>query len=344
VQPVEAQTPKPSKRELFFRVAPSSAFFLEAEDVTGVSCYLTERRRLDPGESVISVRIVGRGNMNYLARVTTNLRTFILKQARPWVEKYPAIAAPFDRALVEAKFYAIVAETPAAEFMPQLYWVDEESRILCLQDLGTSGDRSHLYAGVALTRGEEQQLCRFLSFLHTKQDSLPNREMRELNHFHIFVYPLQLENGFALDSITPDLQRLADEIKKIDRVQARARELGELYLADGEYLLHGDFFPGSWMSTSDGLKVIDPEFGFTGAREFDLGVFCAHLRIAGAALQDSVMETHYIHWRELDRRLVSAFAGMEILRRLLGVAQLPITLDLERKRCLIEEAVQELLA
>ena len=38
-------------------------------------------------------------------RVQTAERSFILKQSRPWVEKYPAIPAPEERVLVEAAFY-----------------------------------------------------------------------------------------------------------------------------------------------------------------------------------------------------------------------------------------------
>ena len=48
--------------------------------------------------------------MNCTLRVTTTRRSFILKQARPWVEKYPQIAAPVERARVEAAFYAAVAD------------------------------------------------------------------------------------------------------------------------------------------------------------------------------------------------------------------------------------------
>jgi 5-methylthioribose kinase len=341
---VEPQRAHLAKRDLFFQAASFSAFFLDAEDAAGLSAYLARQGRLESGESVVSVRMAGQGNMNYLVRVATSVRTFILKQSRPWVEKYPQISAPFDRALVEARFYGLLRGSPAAEFLPKLYWVDEESRILCLEDLGGLGDGSDIYGGRALRRGEVEQLVRFLSLLHEMRDALPNREMRQLNHYHIFVYPFQLGNGLALDDITPGFERVADRVKKMDRVQRRAQELGQLYLSDGDYLLHGDFFPGSWLRTADGLKVIDPEFGFTGPREFDVGVFLAHLRIAGAALEDSIFETRYAQWEKLDRSLVSAFSGVEILRRLLGVAQLPISFDLERKRSLVEEALEELLA
>ena len=342
VETLEPQTTQSPKRARFFETAPSTAFFLDAEDPAGVSTFLEKRRWLEPGESLVSVKVAGQGNMNYLVRVTTSLRTFILKQSRPWVEKYSEIAAPFDRAVVEARFYTRVAGTPAAEFMPKFHWVDEESRILCLEDLGTLGDCSILYEGVPLSERRQRQLYRFLSFLHANHSPLENREMSRLNHFHIFVYPFQMENNLDLDGITPGLQRLAGTIKTNDGLRERIHELGQLYLSGGNSLLHGDFFPGSWLRTKYGVKVIDPEFGFTGPREFDLGVLSAHFQIAGVAFTAPVSETHYAHSHELDHRLVSSFAAVEILRRLLGVAQLPITFDLDRKRSLIEHAVHEL--
>jgi 5-methylthioribose kinase len=327
-----------SKRERFFASAPSTAFFLDADDPNGVATYLVRRAWLEPGEKLISVEPAGQGNMNYLLRVATSVRTFILKQSRPWVEKYPDITAPFDRALIEAQFYGLVAKTEAAEFMPKLYGFDEESRILWLEDLGTLGDCSDVYAGASLTPDERHQLYRFLSQLHSWRSGLRNRAMRELNHFHIFVFPFQPGNGLDLDRFTLGLQRLAERVKANHSLLNRVTELGRTYLADGDYLLHGDCFPSSWLRTSSGIKIIDPEFGFAGPREFDLGVLAAHERIAGFSPEPSLPESHYAQWKELDVKLVRGFAGVEILRRLLGVAQLPISFDLQRKRALLESA------
>lgn len=328
-----------SKRERFFAAAPSTAFFLDADDPSGIAAFLGRRGWIEPGEKLLSVETAGQGNMNYLLRVTTNVRTFILKQSRPWVEKYPEIAAPFDRALIEAEFYRLVAATEAATFMPRLYAFDEESRILWLEDLGTLGDCCGVYAGAPLSPDEQQQLHRFLSLLHSSHARLANQAMRELNHFHIFVFPFQPGNGLDLDNFTPGLQRLAERIKASHFLLSRVADLGHIYLADGDYLLHGDFFPGSWLRGSSGVKVIDPEFGFAGPREFDIGVLSAHQRIAGLSVEPSKLESHYPQWKQLDPRLVRGFSGVEILRRLLGVAQLPISFDLQRKQALLESAV-----
>lgn len=333
-----------SKKDRFYQRAPPGAFFLDAGDVESLAGFLRRRKWLDAGERLLAAEVAGQGNMNCLLRAVTNVRKFILKQSRPWVEKYSEIAAPFDRALVEAEFYRLVGGTAAADFMPKLYWVDEESRILCLEDLGTRGDCSNLYAGTPLAPHEEEQLYRFLGLLHRSYSQLSNREMRELNHFHIFVFPFELENNFALDQITPGLQQLAGSIKTNRTLRSRITELGQVYLSEGEHLLHGDYFPGSWLRVESGIKVIDPEFGFAGPREFDIGVLSAHLRIAGLPGEPSTPDSKYAQWQELGPGLVRGFAGVEILRRLLGVAQLPIHFDLLRKQSLIEEAVSQVLA
>ena len=39
---------------------------------------------------------------------------------------------------------------------------------------------------------------------------------------------------------------------------ARVAALGARYLEDGETLVHGDYFPGSWVRTGAGVAVIDP--------------------------------------------------------------------------------------
>ena len=159
-----------------------------------------------------------------------------------------------------------------------------------------------------------------------------NRAMRELNHEHIFSLPLEPENGLDLDSLTPGLGQVARGLQADDAYVARVIALGALYLAvDGPSLLHGDFYPGSFLGTEEGVKVIDPEFAFPGPPEFDLGVLSAHLILAGE--HSSSLDRIAAHYaRPLDRRLLAEFAGVELMRRLLGVAQLPLAAELEQKR------------
>lgn len=272
-------------------------------------------------EQLLGAQRAGEGNMNCTLRVQTSQRTFILKQARPWVEKYPDIPAPLDRALVEARFYALAGTVPfLAEHMPKLIALDEEARLLCLEDLGDAQDFTTIYGTGKIAADDLETLLEFLSALHYGfHDTLSNKDMRKLNHEYIFVQPLRGDNGFD------------------DDYKAAVAALGEMYLSEGDSLLHGDFFPGSWLKTTTGVKVIDPEFCFFGPAEFDLGVMLAHFvmsknnRITAETLMG-------LYSGPVDERRVLQFAGVEIMRRILGVAQLPLQLNDAAKRKMLAQS------
>jgi 5-methylthioribose kinase len=80
------------------------AFRLDLEDLRGLEAYLVGRGFAQAGEAITAER-AGEGNMNCVVRVRLPNRSLILKQARPWVEKYPSIAAPVERAASEARYH-----------------------------------------------------------------------------------------------------------------------------------------------------------------------------------------------------------------------------------------------
>lgn len=327
-------------RERFARIRPGR-FFLDVDDCEAIQSWLSEHRWIDAAERVLNVERAGEGNMNLTVRVRTNKRTFIVKQARPWVEKYPTIDAPDERAVMEAAFYETVAPAErVACHMPKLLAADHDSRVVMMQDLGQAQDCTDLYSGARISVSDCKDLVQYLGALHgTFRDPklrpiFGNRAMRTLNHEHIFSLPLQSANGLDLNSITPGLNEAASELKNDAAYRRRVAELGELYLNDGVCLLHGDFFPGSWIRTSAGLRVIDPEFCFFGAPEFDFGVFLGHMYLAKQ--QDEIVGLLHDTCTKLENDKVLGFAGVEIMRRLIGVAQLPIRYGIEEKRRLLE--------
>jgi 5-methylthioribose kinase len=170
----------------------------------------------------------------------------------------------------------------------------------------------------------------------TSRDRFANPAMRELNHQHMFRLPLADPNGLDLDRITDGLGRASERLKN-DRVYAlRVHELGEAYLCDGGSLVHGDYFPGSWVKGAERVCIIDPEFGFLGAREFDYGVMLGHLALASADITAAGQVVDASGREGLDEGSVLGFAGVEIMRRLIGVAQLPLAADLDAKARLLE--------
>ena len=176
-----------------FRETFPHAFFLE-NDINSVNQYLAKQGWLEKNESLISLEKPGEGNMNFVLPATTNLRSFILKQARPWVEKYPQIDAPIERITVEAQFFQTLDSIKSINhFAPSCLGFDADNFILATEDLGKGGDYSFLYQkDNQLTEREVLGLTNYLSALH--QVNIPtdfptNLAMRKLNYQHIFELP-----------------------------------------------------------------------------------------------------------------------------------------------------------
>jgi 5-methylthioribose kinase len=295
------------------------------------------------GRHVVSVAVAGAGNMNLVERVTLDDgATLILKRAHGWVEKYPDIPAPIGRAGVEAAFYAAVSRSGAGAAMPAHLGYDEDAAANLFADLGAGADGMTAYAGVPISGADLDAVADWMRALHAlpvpTDPRLTNRAMRELNALHIFDFPLDPASGFDVDAITPSLQKHANQLKQDVGFVAAVQAVKALYLGDlPGVLLHGDLYPGSWLTTPQGLFVIDPEFCWIGPREWDLGVLIAHLRLSSQP-EEATARLIMRYGHPIDRRLANRIAGIEIMRRLIGVAQLPLAIDLAAKVALLQEA------
>lgn len=309
--------------------------------------YLQKHKLINEDETIRKLEVPGDGNMNLTLRVVTDKQSFVVKQSNGFVQKFPSIPAPRERAEMETEFYKRVQNLEGVmEFMPDHLFLDSKNYLQVIEDLGGSSDFTFAYGeDRCLDRETVSTLIDFLKNLHGKTrgaESLENIEMRILNHEHIFILPFIKNGSIDLESIHPGLGHVANEtIFRSPAIADAARELGDIYLSTNNHaLLHGDFFPGSWLDTKNGIRIIDPEFCFTGTPEYDLGVFAAHLILCGWE-QGEVYEVLDAYGK-LDKRLVMGFMATEILRRLFGVAQLPVTYSLEKKHLLAEKALTKL--
>jgi 5-methylthioribose kinase len=289
--------------------------------------------------------------MNCVIRVRLADRSLILKQARPWVEKYPSIAAPVERAASEARFYRFATkDSMVGAMMPSLLDFDEKSSLLVMEDLFTAEPLIDCYQGSRrFSQRQLNELATYTSALHSlvvpadEREGFRNTAMRQLNHEHIFDIPLRQDRALSdmLERITPGLDLVGDDLRQNRKYCEIVWQLGDRYLRQEEpSLIHGDLFPGSLLQIDSGeLRVIDPEFCFCGDPEFDIGVFYAHLLLSGHD-EDALscwLQAALTNQKQSDT-LVFQYAGVEIMRRILGVAQLPVRLSLEAKRRLLEQS------
>ena len=232
-----------------FALALPDAYYLDPSDPVGLTGFLRDQGWLATDDAVRDVSPAGEGNMNCAVRVTTATASFILKQSRPWVEKYPHIEAPPERVLREGEFYELVeTRGTVAGMMPRLLGFSRKSLMLKLEDLGPAADYTWMYRGSAIAEQDLDHLVGYLSALHAgftefeRKGAFSNRAMRQLNHEHIFHIPL-VPNDLDLDSITEGLQSAADELKGRYAVRHRSSAAGGALPRPGARVAAWGLFP-----------------------------------------------------------------------------------------------------
>lgn len=318
-----------------------------------ITDYLISKGLINDRPQKAHIEKPGEGNMNLVIRFSYDGQSLILKQSKPFVNKYPSIAAPEERIDTEAKYYQYASSLDSLQgTMPKILLYDADNHLIVMEDLGASKDFLHLYqSGNSLDEEDVKLLLAYLSTLHRQEWSSDairqfpdNLKLRQLNYEHIFDLPFRENNGFPLDGIQEGLGELAKSNTKDERLVNAIKQLGEIYLSPGHILIHGDYYPGSWVKTDTGIKIIDPEFSFMGTAEFELGVFIAHLRMSGLKAEQIATWLERYYTGSFDLAKAEQFASIEIMRRLIGIAQLPLDMSIEEKSQLMEEAKATLLA
>ena len=335
--------------------AGQSGPWLDANDSEGIAEALARLGGLEAGEALERVERAGEGNMNLALRAITDRRSLVVKQARPWVEKHPHVAAPVARAAQEHRFYQMAAEVvptdgeaESAARCPAVHGFDPVAHLLVLEDVPGARDMTDAYAGDPIHEDEAAALARYAARLHRATagavgSELANRGMRALNHEHIYRFPLRPDNGLDLDPDEPGLNDAARALQRDEGFASAVRATGERYLENGGHLLHGDYFPGSWLRSDEGLVVIDPEFAFPGDPAFDVGNAVAHFVLARQPATAEPFLRAYRAIHEVDDRLLARYAACEVMRRIIGLARAPVAASEKWRRGLLEAARASLL-
>ena len=188
---------------------------IRTQDISQLTQYLTQHSWLKHYQRIIALEKPREGNRNLVLRVVPDKgSTFMVKQARPWVEKYPYLAAPVEHLHVEYQyFYHTNKSLEQVEYLPEILGFDPVNNVLVMQVFGS-----------------------------------------------------------VKDFTQPGLQLLGSECKQEHGLLLIISQLGSKYLRTGNFLLHGDFYPGSMLNADHEFKVIDTGFSFEEPEEWDLPV------------------------------------------------------------------------
>jgi len=308
---------------------------LTEEAVPAYACELGLAERGEP----ISVAPGGDGNINWVRRVRIGgerPRSFVLKQARPALERFPQYSAPTERLLFEARWLELAAPHDLDAICPRVLALDAANRVLVLEDLSACERLDAALARGRAVASEMEALARLLARVHaaTSNDgALPaqfeNDGMRRLHGEHIYVLPYQ-PNDFGL---TPRLEAAAREVRADAALLRAASDCHAAYSRPSGALVHADVQAGNLLLTeSGGAKLLDAEIAHVGDAAFDLGTLLAHLALpaiargegaSASALLARVRGAYHAASACDDETLARAqrHAGCELIRRTIGAAR-----------------------
>lgn len=341
---------------------PGGCFLLEPQlhlTDSNVIDWLVQVGLLSPGEPAVCEK-AGEGNINWVRRIRVLQpgRSFIVKQARPALERFPEYQVTTDRLLFEGRFYAAVAELDPERVCPDVLALVEGERVLVLEDLGDCERLDEAIARGSDVTQPASRLARFLARVHGSlvggalAERFGNFEMQRLHGDHIFELPLR-RNDFPL---APRVRDRADALARDPDVVRTADAAYRRYRESHDALVHGDVQVGNILLAARGPVLLDAEIAHVGDPAFDVGTLLAHLLAqplargdgaAGLSLARSAWEAYRAAFpgdRAPVFREVARYAGLEILRRTIGAARIRCAVDEEPALALLDFAVPWIVA
>ena len=311
-------------------------------------------------ESGTDLRIeeIGDGNLNTVYRVSDAARperSVVLKHAPPYIKILgPEYPLSIERLTYESRALDIYNQF-ARGTVPELYYFDAETAVIAMEDLRDAQVlRADLIAGRVDT-GIAEQIGRFMGTVHSRtyvenldsttvqhyRQQFANTTMQSITADYVFTFPYtEHETNFWTPGLEPDVQRLKADTDFLQQVAY----LKQIFLTAQQAVTHGDLHTGSVLVQNNTAKVIDAEFAFYGPVGFDLGLYWANYLLSYFSHQDTLdvqsalktaiaktWHTYTLEFRTVDATLKEqtlqqifheavGFAGLEMLRRLIGAA------------------------
>ena len=304
-------------------------------DEGNVAGYLVELGILESGDSV-TVEPAGDGNINWVRRVrSSKRRSWIVKQARGALERFPDYRADTARLIYEARYLEVARPYDVDGVLPDVHHFDERHRVLVLQDIGEVPRMGEQLLVGADLGGHLDQLARFLARVHgatVTTDLAPsfrNDQMRRLHGDHIFALPFR-SNDF--DLARPVAERAAAMWSDGELV-GRADRAYRQYLEPRGALVHADVQSSNVLITDTAPILLDAEIAHIGDPAFDVGTLVAHLYLP-AVVRDEVDRARILargvfesyrgegEVAEGFERDVETYAAIEMIRRTIGAARM----------------------
>jgi len=340
---------------------PAECIFLSTQLALTESSLPEYLRRIGLFEPSDRIRVerAGDGNINWVRRAfSPGGKSFIVKQARPALERFPEYQVSTERLVFEARYFELARAFDEARTCPGIHAFLERDRVLVLEDLGAAERLDRALLRGAPGRDAAATLGAFLGRVHAGTrgadlvERFRNQEMQRLHGDHIFRLPLEA-NDFPLP---PRIRERADLLGGDERLRAVAAECYSRYLRPEGALVHGDVQAGNVLLTGRGPVLLDAEIAHVGDPAFDVGTLVAHLALPAVAKGAAAEALASISsaWRAYAEAhgpgalagfpSVTRYAGLELLRRTIGAARLEAVASDDAGLRVIDTAVDWILS
>lgn len=309
-----------------------------------------------PGERA-EAEAAGDGNINWVRRVRVRpagggpARSFVVKQARPALERFPQYRVSTERIAFEHRYLERARPFDVDAVLPAVLGFDAASRLLILEDLAGAERMDEALARGADLAGHAARLAAFLGRVHagTRDEEglanvFANDAMRRLHGDHVFALPLR-PNDFPLSPAVAEraaaLRADGELVRIADAAYAR-------YLRPRGALVHADVQATNVLLAAAGPKLLDAEIAHVGDAAFDLGTLVAHLVLPGVAgghpeaglpAARAAVDAYRRAGGACDLADALRYAGLELLRRTIGAARVPAVASDESSLSVLARAV-----
>ncbi len=260
---------------------------------------------LDANESVdkLDIAEIGDGNLNFVYLVKSAGKSFILKQAVPYL-RCVGKEHPLSRIRMTCEIEALKTERKICpKLVPEIFYYSHKMSVVVMQNL----DKHKILRTEMINRVQfpllSEHMSTFLAdtLFYTSDFYLTSREKKEnvkkfsnielcdISENFIFTHPYE-DN--ETNDYNPKLDmRHVKRFREDKEVKAAVLTMKYKFMTNAQALLHGDLHTGSIMLNESETYVIDPEFSFYGPIAFDVGIYLANLILSYLSLNKE--ETQY---------------------------------------------------
>lgn len=300
------------------------------------------------------------GNINQVFRVQSAEGSVIVKQALPYLRVAGKSWPLTRHRINTENSAILIHKALSPKVMPDILHFDQEMCAIVMEDLqGFQPWRDALIQGLE-SEHVAQVVADYCSAILVQTSNLvlnPEEQQVLRRKFYYTELCLVTEELFftapyvenKTNRFDPELADLVSELQSDETLRRAASEMRTTFKTKDQALIHGDLHSGSIMVSESEVRIIDLEFAFYGPFGFDLGVLFANLALARIAQQvlgnsayaekidgyaKSIWEAFSSNLEVLAaqhsfaaakfledmRHDMYRFAGMEMIRRIVGLA------------------------